>query len=63
MIAFVTLFLSLVAGPQEIEVAVGPEVARVELLLDGRNISTLTAAPWKLRHDFGLELAPRELLA
>ncbi len=63
MITFVTLFLSLVAGPQVIEVAVGGEVARVELFLDEQQIGSLVGRPWRLQHDFGRELAPQVLLA
>lgn len=36
MIAFVTLFLGLIAGPMTVEVAVFDTVATVELRLDGR---------------------------
>lgn len=36
MIEFVTLFLALTSGPQPVALAVEEPVARVELLLDGR---------------------------
>jgi len=63
MVTFVTLFLSIVAGPQAVEVAVGPEVARVELLLDGEQIASMTGSPWKRTYDFGQSLTPRKLEA
>ena len=63
MVTFVTLFLSIVAGPQNVEMAVGPEVARVELLLDGQQIASMTAPPWKRTYDFGKLLTPRKLEA
>lgn len=63
MITFVSLFLSLMAGLQTVEVAVADEVARVELRLDGAVIGELTEAPWKIEHDFGRVLTPRRLEA
>jgi hypothetical protein len=63
MITFLSLFLSLVAGPQTLEVAAGPQVAGVEWVLDGQVIGSLTQAPWTLEYDFGKVLAPRELVA
>lgn len=63
MIAFETLFLGLVVGLQPVRVAVGPEVAAVELRLDGAAIATLTGAPWESRCDFGPAPHPHELVA
>jgi len=63
MIEFVTLFLGLVSGPQNIELSVDPGVACVEIRLDGHPLGTLRDKPWRLHHDFGEELAPRKLLA
>jgi hypothetical protein len=63
MIAFVSLFLGLVVGPQVIEVAVDPAVARVEVRLDDRPVGTLDGPPWKLIADFGPEPRPQELAA
>ena len=63
MITFITLFVSLVAGPQEIEVSVAPGVAQVELFLDGRSLGSRSQPPWRWSHDFGIHLAPRELKA
>jgi len=63
MIAFATLFLGLVFGPKPVEVIVGPEVAAVEVYLDGESVGKTTGEPWTLPVDFGSELAPRFLEA
>ncbi len=63
MLAFASLFLSLISGPQEIELLVGEGVVAVELRLDGQAIGALHAAPWKLRHDFGEWPEPHRLSA
>lgn len=63
MIAFVTLFLGLVAGAQVVELAVPAEVARVELRLDGEAAATLDGPPWRAQIDLGPELLPRRLEA
>lgn len=63
MITFLTLFLGLVFGPQEVAVRVGPEVARVELRLDGEPIAELTGPSWRVSVDFGPELVPGRLEA
>ncbi len=63
MIEFVTLFLGLVHGLQSVELSVGPDVASVEIQLDGQTLGTLRGEPWILKCDFGEELAPHELVA
>ena len=63
MIEFVTVFFSLVAGVQPVEVRAAPSVATVELRLDGAPVAELAGAPWRADVDFGLELAPHELEA
>jgi hypothetical protein len=63
MIAFVSLFLGLVLGPQTVEVAVDPAVARVEIRLDDRLLGVLRGPPWRLECELGRELQPRELWA
>lgn len=63
ILAFVSLFLGLVVGPQNIELTADARVARIELLLDNSPIATLSAPPWRTRHDFGDRLLPRELVA
>lgn len=63
ILAFASLFLGLVVGPQTLELTADARVARIELLLDGTTIVTLTAPPWRAQHDFGDRLLPRELVA
>ena len=63
MIAFASLFLGLVVGLNPVEVVVGPEVARVELFLDGGMVDSRSAPPWRMACDFGPELRPRRLEA
>lgn len=61
MVKFISLFLGLVAGLQPVELAVSPQVATVELRLDGRPIAQLREEPWVVACDFGTELAPHHL--
>ncbi len=63
MIAFATMFLGLVLGLQPVTVVVGPEVAAVELRLDGAPVATLTGPPWSAECDFGSDLVPQVLEA
>ena len=63
MVAFASLFLSLVVGFQPVELHVGELVASVEVLVDGRQAGILRQAPWSLACDFGEELVPHELTA
>ena len=62
-LAFLTLFLGLVAGPQDVELVVGPEVAYVELVLDGEVIAEIDEAPWRAECDFGPNPLPHRLEA
>ena len=62
-IAFLTLFLGLVSGPLDVELAVQGGVTQVELLLDGRPVALLDGPPWSTRVDLGPDLAPRRLAA
>ena len=63
MIVFLTVYLGLVAGRQPIELRVDPAVKTVRLLLDGKNIETMGAAPWSSIVDFGQTIQPHELVA
>jgi hypothetical protein len=63
VIAFATLLLGLIVGPQPVEVLVGESVAAVEVLLDGRRIGEMRSPDWSLICDFGDELEPHELVA
>ncbi len=62
-LAFVTLFLGLVTGSQEIELLVGEGVVAVELRLDGELCDRLEAPPWVAECDFGATLEPHHLEA
>ena len=63
MVTFISAFLGLVLGVQPVELAVGVDVAAVELRLDGKSLGFLRGEPWVLACDFGPELAPHELVA
>lgn len=63
MIAFATLWLGIVAGPLPVVVLAGPEVARVELRLDGVTVAEMSGPPWAATIDLGGEIAPHELVA
>jgi hypothetical protein len=62
-IAFLTLFLGLISGKQEVAVAVHGPVSAVELLLDGTAVAHLGRPPWSTRVDLGPQLEPHELVA
>jgi hypothetical protein len=62
-IAFLTLFLGLVAGPQQVEVAAPRAAAAVELFLDGTRAARLGAPPWRGQVDLGGALLPHHLVA
>jgi hypothetical protein len=57
-----TRLLGLVSDEQLVEVQVEPDVRAVELVVDGKTISRLTA-PYKALLNFGPELAPHEVTA
>ena len=63
MITFLSLFLGLVTGPYQVQVAVGEPVAAVELRLDGRQIGIDREEPWEIACDFGEALRPHRLTA
>lgn len=62
VITFLTILLGLVHGPVSVTLSAGPEVARVELLVDGAKAAELRP-PWEARLDLGSEIAPHELVA
>jgi hypothetical protein len=62
-LAFLTLFLGLVSGVQPVAVSVVGDVARLELILDGKPFSTLEQPPWRATVDFGPQLLPHTLSA
>jgi len=62
-IAFLTLFLGLALGPQEIKLSASDSVKRIELRLDGNVAATMTAPPWVARVNLGKALTPHRLTA
>ncbi len=62
-VAFLTLFLGLVSGPQIIDLTTTSDVATVDLVLDEGPPVRLVGPPWTTRVDFGPDLQPHELLA
>jgi hypothetical protein len=62
-IAFLTLFLGLTSGTVPIELSAGPEIAAIELQLDGKPVSRLTEPPWSTQLELGAELLPHYLVA
>ncbi len=62
-IAFLTLFLGLTSGRQDIAVAVRGPAAAVELMLDGTAVVRMGGPPWRTKVDLGADLAPHELVA
>jgi hypothetical protein len=63
MIAFLTLLLGLASGVQQIDLSVSGAVSRVDLVLDGRTVQSLSAPPWTAACDLGSDLAPHRLVA
>jgi hypothetical protein len=61
-IAFLTLFLGLVAGRQTVTLEVD-QVRTVRIDVDSHALSTLRGAPWSAVIDLGPELTPRRLEA
>ncbi len=62
-IAFLTLFLGLTAGAQDVAVDVRGPVAAVEIRLDAVRVALIERAPWQVRVDFGTSLLPHRLEA
>ncbi|HYK43445.1 MAG TPA: hypothetical protein VE007_13745 [Thermoanaerobaculia bacterium] len=63
MIAFLTLFLGLIAGVHPVAVSVTGPVAAIEIDVDGAPAGRARSAPWTVSVDFGADLAPHELVA
>ncbi len=62
MVEFLSFFFFLVTGSKPVELTVTPPVVRVEALLDGQQIATLTGRPWVFTCELGAEPRPRELI-
>jgi hypothetical protein len=63
LIEFLTLFVGLVLGHQNVELSVSGQAARVEIRLNGEIVAAKDSEPWVLRCDFGRELHPGRLKA
>lgn len=63
MISFLTFFVGLVFGVQDVALSVTGPVAKVELMVDGVVVASATEAPWRFEVDFGQELHPKVLEA
>jgi hypothetical protein len=62
-IVFLSLFLGLVTGFQNVNLRVDEGVKSVRIELGGREVARMESAPWSARVDFGTALTPRELTA
>jgi hypothetical protein len=62
-IVFLSLFLGLVTGFQNVSLRVDDGVKSVRIELGGREVARMENAPWSARVDFGSTLTPRELTA
>lgn len=62
-LVFVTRFLGLTAGEQDVALRADASVKRVEIRRDGETIATMTGPPWRKRVALGEELGPYELTA
>lgn len=62
MISFVTLILGIAYGTWTVELSASPQVARVDLYVDGK-LAREIAPPWKTEVDLGHEITPREMVA
>jgi hypothetical protein len=62
-IVFLSLFLGLVTGVQNVTLRVDDGVKSVRIELGGREVARMQSAPWSARVDFGAALRPTELTA
>lgn len=62
-LVFLSRFLGLAFGPQQVILKADADVKRVELRRDGERIGALTKSPWKTKIDLGRDLGPYELTA
>ena len=60
---FLTAFLGLTLGTQQVRLDVKGDIAAVELQLDGHSVAQLRGAPWQAKIDFGTSLSPHRLVA
>jgi hypothetical protein len=62
-IVFLSLFLGLITGVQNVSLRVDDGVKSVRVELGGREVARMTSPPWSARVDFGAALRPAELTA
>ncbi|HSP15283.1 MAG TPA: hypothetical protein VLV78_11075 [Thermoanaerobaculia bacterium] len=62
-LVFLSLFLGLVAGVQQIDLRADPSIKSIRISLGARELATLQRPPWHAVVDFGADLVPRELTA
>lgn len=62
-IVFLTLFLGLVSGPQIVQLAVGPGVRTVGILVDDKPAAILRSPPWRAVIDLGPQIIPGQMVA
>jgi hypothetical protein len=62
-ITFVSLLVGLITGTHAVELAPGPDVAAIEIRLNGTSRARLTRPPWRASIDFGEDLRPHRLTA
>ena len=62
-IVFLSFFLGLVTGFQNVSLRVDDGVKSVRIELGGHEVARMERAPWSARVDFGPSLTPRELTA
>jgi hypothetical protein len=63
VVAFVTLFLGLTLGPQDVALRVEGDISAVILQLDDQEVARLMGAPWVTHCDLGSDLHPHKLEA
>jgi hypothetical protein len=63
MVAFASLFLSLIVGVQPVAFHVDESVSSVEVFVDGRSAGAVLEPPWTQPVDFGEALLPHEVVA
>jgi hypothetical protein len=61
VVRFLTLFVGLVVGQQNVELAVTGAVSRIELRLNGTVLAATSQEPWTVRCDFGNRPRPGRL--
>jgi len=62
-LVFLTLFLGLISGRNDVDLQAGPEIKSIRLLLDGRQVAEMKQPPWRTNVDLGRLILPGELVA